>query len=713
MPAPPQEVTVENLWNRVREGGHAALLGGRPRAPYRGDLRILRARCDGPRRTLGPLVAVRDTVLGLLGETAPDRPNRAGFGPGLASDAPHEAGLLDVLNRLAAACGDRVAVLLEAVESADPATLHALAEMYSRPGCVRMPIIIAYDTEAPEGIAAMPLAKLVEAEGDDAVFHAGDDDRPAEPDEPVSVAALAGQQTDVMRVLRAAAVLGARAEVELLADVLGVSTIRTLEALQAAVDAGVRIDDGGDGRVRIVDEVFAKRLESSTLPSLRAAWHRSAARILRRDAPARADVSLDEIPILETEAAWREVYGEVPAPLVEEPGGAVEPLRATTRAATRPSPAPDAGRAGLHLEAAGDECEAAARYIDAAAYAASIGVAADTIGYARRALAVLGRLPDIESVRRQRVLALTALARGQYDGDARLEDATLGAAFDTIEAALELLVDDDPAELRAEVAATAAAIDYDRGEPDALERAMRLLVGAARALQDAGDTFGAAQLLNEQAAIRVRQGDPVQAVHLLETSRRIFVLYAETDSAAIWELACTDHLMARLPLHVAARKGREADAAAAGLRHAGAALDQYDKLGERRQIARVWETIGRLMLLAGDRERACTEFERAVEAQLTSGDGIGLARSSAGLAEAMAAGGHLADALELIGDSIALNREKGSPVGLAYNRRVFEHLFGDTERGIGMPAKTARVAALLEAAEAEIGRVPAPETIFR
>ena len=126
--------------------------------------------------------------------------------------------------------------------------------------------------------------------------------------------------------------------------------------------------------------------------------------------------------------------------------------------------------------------------------------------------------------------------------------------------------------------------------------------------------------------------------------------------------------------HCRIRPGREAEAYTIGLEHARAAERAYQRLGQRHQLARVWETMGRLALQQGQLQAAQERLAAALDLQRQLGDVTGLARSTAALAELFVQAGRLGEAVTLLADSITLNGEKGSPIGLAFNRRALSAL---------------------------------------
>ncbi|HMR75674.1 MAG TPA: tetratricopeptide repeat protein, partial [Polyangiaceae bacterium] len=205
-------------------------------------------------------------------------------------------------------------------------------------------------------------------------------------------------------------------------------------------------------------------------------------------------------------------------------------------------------------------------------------------------------------------------------------------------------------------------------------------------------------------------GDVVRANYLLKKSREIFARLTPQNAVARQELAETDHMLARLILHVDARPGREEDAVRIGIEHALAAEEAYRDLSLPREQARVWETLGRLELLRGRGDAAIERLEASVRAQQRFGDVLGLARSAAALSDLLAAAGRSRDALALLGQSIAFNLDKGSPLGLAFNRAALEALA--TKSPDDEPEQRAFLESLrkqVRAGEALLGRADLPE----
>lgn len=473
---------------------------------------------------------------------------------------------------------------------------------------------------------------------------------------------------EVLRVLRALAVASPDAEVGALAALLGLDAVRVLEALQTARDLGIDVRDRGDARFSLPPDV-AGPLAASLLPSLARTYHRRL-------------------------AAWHGAEPESPPapPAPAEPGS---PGRAGV---------PEA--AASHAEAAGDLELAARHYTRALQEAAVMGLAPQALAYGRKALEGIERLPGSETRRGLHLDVLATLALVHWQAAGTGPDVSLDSARALLDRATDLLRASDPPTAAAEIDALRARILYDVGSPEALEQALESITRASRVWQAQQEPVRAARLLNDEAAIWVRLGDPVRANYLLTQSLQVFARMAPEDAAARVEEAETRHLLARLVFHVGAKPGRERDALQLALDQARLAEESYRALELPREAARVRETLGRLCLLLDDAARAEPHLRDAANAQQELGDALGLARTTAALAELCAARGDAAGCLELLQHSVELNARGGSPLGLAYNRRALEALAPVLASGSPSDAAPSPddLFARLEEAEALVGR---------
>ena len=293
---------------------------------------------------------------------------------------------------------------------------------------------------------------------------------------------------------------------------------------------------------------------------------------------------------------------------------------------------------------------------------------------------------------------------------------TLQEALASLEAAKASLPDDVPPEVMEQLATATAGVCYDMGDQGALQRALAELRESSHRLVQAGAMLPAARLLNDQAAVYMRLGDPVRATYLLSQAHERFESHLRQhpdDAMALEELAGTEHLLARLPLHVQVPPGREEESYARGLEHARAAENIYQRLGQHRQLTRVWETMGRLALRQGHLEVAQERLTAALKLQQPLGDVAGLARSTAALADLCVLAGQFDEAVALLANSINLNVEKGSPIGLAFNRHALGALATAAVQAHGPDAERLRGALAglenrLAQAESVLGRVGLP-----
>jgi tetratricopeptide (TPR) repeat protein len=351
---------------------------------------------------------------------------------------------------------------------------------------------------------------------------------------------------------------------------------------------------------------------------------------------------------------------------------------------TKPVSMRELADAASHLERAGRMSEAAGAYLRAAEQSLAEGVlrsSAALIDAARRLLPRVGVVADRARLNARVKLAtarLQWLDSGQHGGD------TLAHALRSVQAAGADVGDLATPDLLADIAALQAGIAYDLGDTAAVQAALEALVAASRALLAAGEPLRAARLLNDQAALNLRFGDPVQAVRLLEESRERFGQLAAAspgDLVVLEEIAHTDHLLAKMPPHAGLRPGREKRAIEMALDSAGRAERAFTRLRRPRETARVWETAARLHLASGDSRAAAQHLDRAVRQQQSLGDATGLARTAAAYTELLLAMGRAGDALAYLADSVALNYRKGSPIGLRFNAESVQALRQAVERG--------------------------------
>lgn len=788
------------LWQRVREGLATAVLGRLPDPPP--ELHLLRVSCEVAPAALRPLLEARRLTEAVLGDVRkPDKSVRRRTLFGDSSERATEAVVVELWNQLAELKGVRWLVAFDAVEQADDATLAALTQIVRRPGWMRLPLVLLFHSE-PTGAAAELLA-AVRSRGEDGVLTG---EKPASAPQGGDAIEWRTLPPEVLRVLRAGALIGPGFETRIVADLLSQEPLAVLEHLQHATDLGVPLEDRGEGRFSLPSGALTA-LTASLMPSLAQAWHRKLGRLLgarageaaatptrpakpplpdvakaRRerlatpgvalaaeiidlsaeaidlseepaettappvdaatgettsagahDPPAASDGSADLSSGTASETAAEQPAGEQPATADARLAHAVvwSPTRRRTML-TQPTPAApeveaepaewgatsrvvptrlddpliDEVRAAEHMRLAGDVDAAAQHLCVAARKAADMGAPQAAAQHANAALALLETLPASVGRRRIKVMALIELGRQQWQSAGYELGFTLAQALATLESARAELDPAAPVDLAAELAQAIAGVCFDLGDPASLERALAELLATSETLAAAGDQVGAACLLNDQAAVLVRLGQPGRALQLLRASRQAFDASVHDDPIALRELAETELLFARLPLHAQLRPGREQEGYTMGLDHALAAERAYHELGEARELGRVWETMGRLELRSGRIEPARKRLEAAVEVQTQLGDLTGLATTTEALSEVLALIGRDAEAVTLLRDSIVFNRDKGSPLGLTGNRRAFTAL---SQRLAGQPQHAAglkEAAILLTAGERELGVQP-------
>lgn len=713
-----------DLLQHVLAGRHVAVVGagrldGLPASPT-----LLRVRCTGAAAALSPLVEARQRIERALGEGLIDQARgrvlvelrRRLLGE---VDEPEAEGLVELANRLAARSPGRAALVLEDVDAADEGTLLVLRRLLGPEGRLELPVIVALARVVPDG----PTGLLVDAvaNGGGVVLERGAPakapagETPRAPEAPAAheekptvsaVSALAKVPADVLVVLRVAAVLGPSFDGAELAALLGLDVIDLVDRLQTAVACGVALEDDGDLGFGFAEGTL-RALRAELLPSFT-----RAVRLRHADLVGRAEVAPTP-PAAEAEPAQAAPPSPSSPPAAPPPRAASSP-EPVPFATPVPAGAPSAPSPRLPVTEPrrppptreNELRRAVDRSLAEARKAESNGEYGDAKRVLERTLEHLdGGSPEL---RAERARVLGELGRVLYRGAGREQDFSLGGAFEALAAALAALTPGESPKLQARLASLAANVAYDLGEPAALDSALAALTAASRAADAAGDSYAAARLFNDQAALYVRMGDPVRAAHLLEQSRKVFDERADTDPVALAEMAETAHLYARIPLHVRLRPGREREALAAAMEQAKTAEGAFRRLSASRELARVWETMGRLALLQQDPAQAIEHLKQAARAQEVSADVVGLARTAAALADALAALGRAEEAVLLLTDSVRLNLAKGSPIGLAFNRRALEALATAAPANETMRSSLQTLADMLSRAESVLGRLVLP-----
>ncbi|MDC0672398.1 hypothetical protein [Nannocystis radixulma] len=774
----------DTLWQKIHEKMIIAARGRLPDPPP--GSQMIRVSCEVAPAALRPLLEARRLTEAILGETRSGRTRprtRTLFG-----DTPEratEAVVVELWNRLAKQNGARWVVVFDAVEQADEATLTALTRIVQQSGWLRLPLLLVFHGEPKE--AAAELLAAVRARDGDSVVRG--EEALASEAKSIQWSSL---PPDVLRALRAGALIGPGFEIRILAELLSVDPELVLERLQHAIDLGVPVEDRGEGKFSLPSSALSA-LSASIIPSLAQAWHRKLGRLLGAraartvppppPAPGIAGVakfeaeSVDDARVAEiidmshevvdlaseaaeaasgTAGAGVDAGGRPAAPDTSRPQAIsgeildrVEPAQGTpprrpvqrktvlappaegarsTRRKTlvlKPDvdmPAPveltttgrvatttvgdpliDNVRAAEHMRRAGDLDSAAEHLCEAAREAAEMGAPQAAVEHANGALALLATLPVGASRQRLKARALLELGRVQWQAPGYEHGFTLARACASLEAARAELDPDATVDLVVDLAQALAGVHFDLGDPPSLARALAEVEEASRVLHAANDPIGAACLFNDQAAVHVRMGDGAHALKLVRASRAIFDARAQDDPVALRELAESEHLLANLPLHARMRLGREEEGYAIGLDHALAAERAFRELDDDRELARVWETMGRLELKRLRLEEAKLRLEAAFEAQTRIGDLTGLAQTTEFLSEVLAWCGRNAEAITMLRDSVIYNRDKGSPRGLSSNRQAFTAL---SSRFAQLPqhADSLReVEILLAAGERELG----------
>ena len=428
---PVMQESWDAVWERSRAGRHTVVVGSHTLPPAPPDLQVLRVRCDALGSSGGALEAARRAIADCLGEElhtpSPGMPrSHRDSASGCGAICPRPRSTRSLSTRATDSpmqTAGRAVLAFEGIDAADEATVETLAQMLQRPGWLRLPLLLTV-----HGVLQGRVVELVyllhRDEGEAAVIVIEDETPPAEEVAPCDWSTL---PADVLRVLRAGAVLGTTFEAALVARLLEEPLRLVLEKLQEATDAGVPLVDRGEGQLTWPAPLVAA-LQQSTLPSLLRFWHARLGELLSggqpfdptsrpRGAPrmvargqrgAQAEDAFDDL-------SWHEPEAD-PARLSMSPRHAVPPTQTASAEATPPPvaegrqqplgerpgarhtapPSPMAGdqtRAATHLQAAGRTQAAAEHYLAAVREAVARGDVRRAYGVAEQALLLLDRLP--------------------------------------------------------------------------------------------------------------------------------------------------------------------------------------------------------------------------------------------------------------------------------------------------------------------------------
>lgn len=704
----------QSIWKRLSEGQHVVFEGTPTVPPPHPGLRLVVVECDtnpGPR---GTLTEARRRVEAALQPPVP--PPMIGAAPShlraelrrnLFGGPPERLDIEHYFRSFIAAPsmgGARVVLMLRGVDRADTESLELLTRLV-RDGGPGLPLLLSFEGADRSPAAQRLFEALSRVLPPEAFRRAKEPERAADP-EAASPGPLRSLPAATLRVLRAAATLGERFETEVLAELLQVAEVSVLEALQDAVDRGFPIEDRGTGVFRL-EHGLAEALRATTLPSLARSWHERLAQLfggLPAPSPPRATppsggdaprLAVDETPgrpaakSLEPgdrdgsiwlqrpdaehepedprrEGWWQRLAAEAASQRAHEPGA--NGLRGAPE--QRQSHGLESQlRAAKHAEAAGTWDLACERHVAAASIASRIGSHEAALEHVAEARRLAARVGDTELQRRAEMASRLVSGRAHWQSASSLD-----AAASDLRAARALMSDQDPPELRAELAMLLAGVQYDLGTRPALAQALQEVGLASRLLLDAGRPLDAARILNDEAAIWVKLGDPFRANHLLARSREVFTKLADVYPVARVELAETEHLLARLLLHATAKPGHAVDVLNLGVARGRAAEAIYKDLSDAQQLGRVWETLARLELRLGHVDAAARLLGDSQRLQLEIGDAIGLARSSAAASDVLVAAREYPRALELLSESIELNALKRLHAGLEFNLATLRQL---------------------------------------
>ncbi len=628
---------MNQAWKRIAHGQHTAIVGVgsvAKSAEFSGPMFVVDCRL-----WTAPFGSITD-LLRQMGAALPQQWRRVTDGS--------STGFVDAVNR-ALAERSMAALVFEHAEFMDEQSVQVLSAALRASTWLSAPMLLCFGGLSGRPGETQLLDALKLRAGEQAVLELSQ-----RPETPLQFELKSLSETQLL-VARAAATLGEVFSTRQLAALLERSETEVLQILQAAADRGLPLADRGDGQL-VIPLSVAARLKSSLLPSLRAAYERQIREgQARPEAPVRAQT---ETPArTETPAQI-----ETPAQTSQQPTSASPASETPRPAAPEPMAAvPDFSDPNQRRQQRAKELLLHVRH------ARELGAFDNAVAAARRAQALLAEEGEVEL----QAQLMLELGKTLFMGAGTAPELTLEAALKSLEDGQELVPHLSPEE-QAECCSLLAHVYYEIGDSDALEAALGALNDASRQLLETGNALDAARLLNDEAAIWIRIGDVVRGNHLLEKSREVFAARASDDLAARRELADSEHLVARLILHARPRAGKEHEAVALGIQRAQQAASIYAELQDEREQARVRETLGRLHLSQGDLAAAVAELDQALEMQAKKHDAVGLAKTTAAVADVLRQDGQYRAALSYLERSLRFNLATGSNAGIEYNRHWCE-----------------------------------------
>jgi hypothetical protein len=161
-----------------------------------------------------------------------------------------------------------VVLVFETIDAADEPTIATLIQILQRPGWLRLPLVFTL-RGTPQGRVTELVTLLRREEATHAVMEIAGNT----PSHELSGAfAWTALPPDVLRVLRAGAVLGSAFDAEIIAQLLDIPLATVLEKLQVAADAGGPLIDRGERRFTL-PATAVEQLQGGMLPSLLTFWH--------------------------------------------------------------------------------------------------------------------------------------------------------------------------------------------------------------------------------------------------------------------------------------------------------------------------------------------------------------------------------------------------------------------------------------------------------